>query len=547
MPQLSRGQKMKLADLTTAQVLRVALATAPGVRFDFCCFGLDENARLSDDRYFVFYNQKAAPQNAICISGERAGEAATFAVALAKLPASVSRLIFAMIVDGQGTMADLSGGQWSILAEGHEIARFNFAGRDFGSEKSLIVGEVYLHGGQWRLAAVGQGFREGLSALLNHYGGQGNSAPNAPRATPPAPKPLPLRPVPSPLNPPSARPIPAPAPRATVNASNAPVCARCGKAEGLLGRIGIGALNPTTRQCRECEVKVKAAFEQLRVDFGRDSHSGVMNTQEWGALWQRFEAARTGATRAQAMELLRPDALRFMEQLVTMAASDGVITAQEESYVRQMCAFLEVPLSLQTPFLARLEEVKQTARIREGHLPRVAAGDFHLDSDELCHLNVAVTYHKVGARSTTQIAGRLLATSKKLIFVSSSGGRAMQFKNVMTVRTSGSALILELSTQSGNGRYSVQNAEHCEAVVTALTRMAKRQLLSPQSDKPSRHIPQHIQREVWQRDGGNCVQCRATTYLEFDHIIPHSKGGASTLNNVQLLCRKCNGEKGDRI
>ena len=32
-----------------------------------------------------------------------------------------------------------------------------------------------------------------------------------------------------------------------------------------------------------------------------------------------------------------------------------------------------------------------------------------------------------------------------------------------------------------------------------------------------------------------------------DHIIPLSKGGAEDFTNLQLLCRKCNVEKGDTI
>ena len=549
MPQLSRGQKIKLADLTSAQTLRLALGTTPDLRFDFCCFGLNERGKLADERNFIFYNQKSSPNKAIEIASERAGEAMTFAVDLRNLPADVRRVVFAMVVDGAGTMSDLKGGQWSILAERTEVARFNFAGADFGAEKSLIVGEIYFHGEQWRLAAVGQGFRDGLDALLQHYGGE--VAPETEASSKSAPAvaarsaPRPLRPSTTPLAPTPATPRATPA--ATPVAQEGQ-CVRCGKIESLWGKLGIGGgVNKTTRHCRECEAKIKVAFEMLRADFGRAWQNGTLNNALWDAMWQSFEGARTGAGRAQALEWLRPDALRAVERLVVMAASDGEITAQEEAYIRQICAALALPASTQAPFLARLEQVKQTAKIRLGHLPRVSPGDFHLDSDELCHLNVSSTYHKVNSRSTTLVDGRLVATSKKLIFLASSGGRTIQFKNVMVVRTGGDAIVLELSTQSGNGRYSVANAEHCEAVITALARMAKRQLLSPQSDSLSRHIPQDVKNAVWQRDGGRCVQCSAETYLEFDHVIPFSKGGANTLGNVQLLCRKCNGEKGDKI
>lgn len=35
--------------------------------------------------------------------------------------------------------------------------------------------------------------------------------------------------------------------------------------------------------------------------------------------------------------------------------------------------------------------------------------------------------------------------------------------------------------------------------------------------------------------------------LEFDHIIPHSKGGANTYRNIQLLCEPCNRSKSAKI
>ena len=60
-------------------------------------------------------------------------------------------------------------------------------------------------------------------------------------------------------------------------------------------------------------------------------------------------------------------------------------------------------------------------------------------------------------------------------------------------------------------------------------------------------IPKEVQREVWRRDEGRCVQCGSQEKLEFDHIIPVSKGGANTSRNIQLLCETCNRSKSDKI
>ncbi len=56
-------------------------------------------------------------------------------------------------------------------------------------------------------------------------------------------------------------------------------------------------------------------------------------------------------------------------------------------------------------------------------------------------------------------------------------------------------------------------------------------------------IPQNVKDKVWQRDNGTCVKCGSKEKLEFDHIIPFSKGGSSTYRNIQLLCESCNRKK----
>jgi len=63
----------------------------------------------------------------------------------------------------------------------------------------------------------------------------------------------------------------------------------------------------------------------------------------------------------------------------------------------------------------------------------------------------------------------------------------------------------------------------------------------------SRSISEQVKNAVWRRDEGKCVQCGSNENLEFDHIIPHSKGGANTKRNIQLLCESCNRKKSDKI
>jgi hypothetical protein len=64
------------------------------------------------------------------------------------------------------------------------------------------------------------------------------------------------------------------------------------------------------------------------------------------------------------------------------------------------------------------------------------------------------------------------------------------------------------------------------------------------TDRPP--IPTSIRLAVFKRDGGKCRSCDATEQLEFDHVLAWSKGGRSTIENLQLLCRSCNAAKGAR-
>ncbi|KRC95494.1 MULTISPECIES: TerD family protein [unclassified Streptomyces] len=237
--EFQRGHKARISDLTAGTDLYVGVQiTAPGLTFDISCFGLDADERLSDDRYFVFFNQPKSPEESIQLLGAQAGDTESFRITLDRIPPQIQKLSFTATLDGAGQMSQINPGYLRIVAGGEEVARYAFNGSEFTSERAVMLGDFYLKD-VWRFAAVGQGFDGGLDALLKNFGGEvaeeapaapqqpqaGGAAPSfAPPAfgAPPAPAPAPQQPQPAPQGfapPPGATPPPAPAPAPPVHAA----------------------------------------------------------------------------------------------------------------------------------------------------------------------------------------------------------------------------------------------------------------------------------------------------------------------------------------
>lgn len=56
----------------------------------------------------------------------------------------------------------------------------------------------------------------------------------------------------------------------------------------------------------------------------------------------------------------------------------------------------------------------------------------------------------------------------------------------------------------------------------------------------------HVLRWFMRKGFENCQICGVTDDLTFDHIVPRSWGGSNDLDNLCILCKKCNNEKDAR-
>lgn len=69
----------------------------------------------------------------------------------------------------------------------------------------------------------------------------------------------------------------------------------------------------------------------------------------------------------------------------------------------------------------------------------------------------------------------------------------------------------------------------------------------PLPDLSTRNRPKvsaYARDKVYRRDGGACRRCGTDQDLTIDHVRPLSKGGANRIENMQLLCWRCNHDKG---
>ncbi|MFC5373366.1 TerD family protein [Brevundimonas faecalis] len=198
MTELSQGANAPIPESSVKVML--SWPGAAGV-LDGSAYLLSASGKVRADEDMIFYNQPRGADGAVAVVGHDQSQIA-FMLDLARMPSAIERVVFCLTVDGGQagkTMASFGGSAVVVTkADGSPIASYR-PDLSRATEAAMMLAELYLRNGQWKIRAVGQGFNGGLGPLARSFGI------DVAEATPSAPSPAPA-PAPAPT-PPSSAPI----------------------------------------------------------------------------------------------------------------------------------------------------------------------------------------------------------------------------------------------------------------------------------------------------------------------------------------------------
>ncbi|MCK2055266.1 TerD family protein [Methylobacterium sp. 37f] len=147
---------------------------------DASVFLIGADGKCANDAAFIFYNNKKSTDGSVehmgdNTTGQGDGDDEVVKVDLAKVPETITRLVFAVTIHeakerGQN-FGQVQNAYIRVVnqAGSAELAKYDLS-EDASTETAMVFGEVYRHNGEWKFKAVGQGFAGGLGDVARSFG-----------------------------------------------------------------------------------------------------------------------------------------------------------------------------------------------------------------------------------------------------------------------------------------------------------------------------------------------------------------------------------------
>lgn len=166
--ELKKGQRIPLGKYSTSQLEIYLTGQKRGnIDIDPYVFLLDENEHSIGEGGLVFFGNAASPEGSVRYYPDDGH----VSIALGDVTRNVKRIAVVFSVysgDQYKNFSQVSEPRMSVYAQGKERIRFDLNG--LSGEVTVVAAEFYIYKGEWRISAVGSGFRDGLAKLCNRYG-----------------------------------------------------------------------------------------------------------------------------------------------------------------------------------------------------------------------------------------------------------------------------------------------------------------------------------------------------------------------------------------
>jgi hypothetical protein len=320
---------------------------------------------------------------------------------------------------------------------------------------------------------------------------------------------------------------------------------QCSQCRNSFSAFGIRSRGKSVSSlCRECEQSFLTKCNQLESTVATKIGSHALRSDEL-MLVLRSTAQQLRLDLLQVLSLRPQLAKSILDRYWVFLLVDGLLSENEETDFLRLLEQLDTRRQFQASFQQQIELATAIRDIRSGKMPQVK-GHYALPTTEILHFQAPATHVRHTQTKIQYVPGTLLVTNARIAFVDSLHPFESSLSKLLGVNIrANDAIELSLTKRQGNGILHIPNAPLAYEIIRGATRHFNRQ--ADLSNADSRSIPQHVKAAVWQRDQGRCVQCGGQQYLEFDHIIAYSLGGATSEQNLQLLCRGCNARKGTKL
>ena len=181
--QLKKGQKISLSQMNP-QLAQIQVCLGWDILNQACdldasAFMLGADNKVVGDDWFVFYGQPTSPDGSVTHSGDSdgsgVGDDEIITIDLKRISPNVKKVVFIVTInEALEKRLNFSMVQNAYVrvvdkSSNKELVKFMLTDY-FATVTSMVVGELYNKGDQWRFNPVGNGYAEDLAGLCGVYG-----------------------------------------------------------------------------------------------------------------------------------------------------------------------------------------------------------------------------------------------------------------------------------------------------------------------------------------------------------------------------------------